>query len=268
MSFKRNDDGSEAWMNQYYNIRRQGGHIPTPQIDHNQIAQIRERGPQDPQIKKLVDAYMNAPHYEPIPVKFEEGFIDGMENLLMNHVQSAYREYGHPPANTPVYQPIQQTQQAQQQMNQSVRLVEGAILLKPLQANGFGMDISLARYVGNVTPEIAMREVYMKKSSKVFVVEPHMQTINLQEIQRNQHVLKDMIFVQIPMVGEFYVFKEAIQQRYNANQTRTVLSNNNINLGNRQMLRETPYNQGAPPSRVVMPQNVFANRGGGKILKG
>lgn len=274
MSFRRNDDGSESWMNQYYNLRKQGGHIPSVNVDHNQIARAREAGVSDPQIKKLVDAYMNAPHFDPIPVKFEDSFIDGMENRLMNYAQNAYREHGRPPSETPVHQPIQQTQQFQQQAAQSVRLNEGAPLFKPLQANGFGMDISLARYVGNANQEISMREAYLKKGAKVYVVEPQAQTINLQEIQRNPQVLKEMILVQIPMVGEFFVMKEAIAQKYRQQQGQ-VLPNNNVNVGNRQMLRETPYHvphygtqQTASPSRVVLPQNVFANRGGGKILKG
>lgn len=229
----KSDDGSQTWFDAQLRMRAQQRHNPNKSsqnpLDRRVVAPHQQQDPtvkeaeiHDPYIRDLVAKRAQQPHFGPIPLDKEVNTstdIDGLRrqqqmlqqtsgvNPLGDADLSMIFNKGQQP------QPMQQPQHHQQGGGaQQVVLREGYPVYRAMQ-QAFGNTFIIAREVGVVNQQLASQQFLMKGMIQAYVVPPHQQQVNIQEIQRNPHLLSALVEVHAPpmaSLGPLLVPREAV----------------------------------------------------------
>jgi hypothetical protein len=259
------DDGSQAWFDAQMRMRAQQRHNqrntnPLDQRVTYKDQAAKEAEIHDPFIRELI---AKQPHYGPIPLEKEVKTNVDMEafarqqhmlqqtggvnpvgeadlDMIFNKGRHTAPHHQHP-------LPGQQHQYPQQN-SQQVVLREGYPVYRAIQQS-FGNTFILAREVGVVNQQLANQPFLMKGMIQAYVVPQHQTQINIQEIQRNPHLLSPLVEVHAPPIaslGPLLVPREAVVApgQYG---------------GGRQMITD---------ARQHPQQNYYPNHNGRGILKG
>lgn len=179
---------------------------------------------QDPYIRELVAKRAQQQHYEPVPLNKEVNVdMDAISRQqAMLQQTSGINSLGDADLDR-IFNRQQQHQpqhhMPQQQQPQQIVLREGYPIFRPIQ-QAFGNTFVLARQIGVVNQQLAMQPLLMKGMVQVYVVPQHQQQVNIQEIQRNPHLLSQLVEVHAaPMasLGPLLVQREAISSPYSTN---------------------------------------------------
>jgi len=223
------DDGSQAWFDAQIRMRaqqrlNQHNHNPLDQRVNYKDQSVKEAEINDPYIRDLVAKRSQQPHYGPIPLEKE---------VKTNIDMEAFARQQHLLQQTGGVNPVgeadldmifnrgrhaapQQTlpghHQQPQQYSQQVVLREGYPVYRAIQ-QAFGNTFIIARAVGVVNNQLANQPFLIKGMIQAYVVPQHQTQINIQEIQRNPHLLSQLIEVHAPpmaSLGPLLVTREAV----------------------------------------------------------
>lgn len=267
------DDGSQAWFDAQLRIRAQQRYNNKSQNPLDRRVAIQDPAAKqaeihDPYIRELVAKRAQQPHYGPIPLEKEVKTSVDMEAIARQQAMLQQTSGVNPlgdadldiifnkgrqqPHQHPL--PGQQHQQypQPQQSSQHIVLREGYPVYRAIQ-QAFGNTFILAREVGVVNHQLANQPFVMKGLIQAYVVPLHQQQINIQEIQRNPHLLSPLVEVHAPpmaSLGPLLVPREAVVApgQY---------------AGGRQMI--TDARQHHAPQQ---PQHYYPNHNGRGIIKG
>lgn len=224
------DDGSQAWFDAQMRMRAQQRHnnnrSQNPldrRVNVVQDQSAKEAEIQDPYIRELVAKRAQQPHYGPIPLEKEVKTNVDMEAIARQQ-QTLQQTSGINPlgdadldvifnkGRQPHQHPLPGQHQQPQQGPQQVVLREGYPVYRAIQ-QAFGNTFILAREVGVVNQQLANQPFLMKGMIQAYVVPQHQQQINIQEIQRNPHLLSPLVEVHAPpmaSLGPLLVPREAV----------------------------------------------------------
>ena len=261
------DDGSQAWFDAQMRMRAQQRHnnnrSQNPldrRVNVVQDQSAKEAEIQDPYIRELVAKRAQQPHYGPIPLEKEVKTNVDMEAIARQQ-QTLQQTSGINPlgdadldvifnkGRQPHQHPLPGQHQQPQQGPQQVVLREGYPVYRAIQ-QAFGNTFILAREVGVVNQQLANQPFLMKGMIQAYVVPQHQQQINIQEIQRNPHLLSPLVEVHAPpmaSLGPLLVPREAVVAP-------------GAYGGGRQMITDARQHN--------TPQHYYPNPNGRGILKG
>lgn len=258
------DDGSQAWFDAQLRMRAQQRYNNKSQnpLDRRVTVQdpaVKQAEIQDPYIRELVAKRAQQPHYGPIPLEKEVKTSVDMEAIARQQAMLQQTSGVNPLGDADLdvifnkgrHQhplPGQQPQQGPQH----VVLREGYPVYRAIQ-QAFGNTFILAREVGVVNQQLANQPFLMKGLIQAYVVPQHQQQINIQEIQRNPHLLSPLVEVHAPpmaSLGPLLVPREAVVApgQYS---------------GGRQMINDARQHHASQ-----QPQHYYPNHNGRGILKG
>ena len=272
MSQYRPDDGSQAWFDAQLRMRAQQRHNNNRSqnpLDRRVTVQdpaAKQAEIHDPYIRELIAKREQQPHYGPIPLDKEINSNVDLQALARQ--QQALQQTAGPMGEAdldlifnrnrhqqPQQHPLpgqqyqQQYQQQPQQAHQQVVLREGYPVYRAIQ-QAYGNTFILAREVGVVNQQLASQPFLMKGMIQAYVVPQHQQQINIQEIQRNPHLLSPLVEVHAPpmaSLGPLLVPREAVVAP-------------GAYGGGRQMITDARQHN--------TPQHYYPNPNGRGILKG
>ena len=227
------DDGSQAWFDAQLRMRAQQRHNNKSQnpldrrVNVSHDSAVKQAETHDPYIRELVAKRAQQPHYGPIPLDKEVKTSTDMEaisrqqtmlqqssginplgdadlDVIFNKGRQAAPQHQHPLPG--------QQHQYPQQGSQQVVLREGYPVYRAIQQS-FGNTFILAREVGVVNQQLANQPFLMKGMIQAYVVPQHQQQVNIQEIQRNPHLLSPLVEVHAPpmaSLGPLLVPRDAV----------------------------------------------------------
>ena len=168
-----------------------------------------------------------------------------------------------------------QTQPQQQPYQQTVTLREGYPVYRAIQAAGADTSVTLAREIGVSNSGLAAQPYILRGPVSVYVIPPHQTTVNLQEIQKNPHLLVTLVQIQAPpmsSLGTLLVQQEAVLGAGNfqqAPQNRQIITDSrqyNQQFQQPQYHHQQQQPAYAPPQQQVKQYGVPVVRRG--ILRG
>jgi hypothetical protein len=270
MSNNRSDDGSQAWFDAQLRMRAQHRHNNNRSqnpLDRRVTVQdpaAKQAEINDPYIRELIAKRAQQPHYSPIPLDKEVKTSVDFEAIARQQ-QALQQTSGINPlgdadldmifnkGRQAVTHPLPgQHNQQQYQQPQQVVLREGYPVYRAIQQT-FGNTFILAREVGVVNQQLANQPFLLKGLIQAYVIPQHQQQVNIQEIQRNPHLLSPLVEVHAPpmaSLGPLLVPREAVVApgQYS---------------GGRQMITDARQHHASQ-----QPQHYYPNHNGRGILKG
>jgi len=226
----KHDDGSQAWFDAQMRMRAQQRHN---QRNNNPLDQrvtykdqaAKEAEIHDPFIRELIAKRNQQPHYEAVPLNKE---VNVDMDAITRQQQMLQQTSGINSLGDADLARIFNRQQPQQQQPQyqQVVLKEGYPIFRAIQ-QAYGNTFILARQVGAVNNQLAAQPFVMKNVMQVYVIPQHQTQVNIQEIQRNPHLLSQLVEVHAPpmaSLGPLLVPKEAIVVPGQYNNGRNIIT--------------------------------------------
>lgn len=246
--FKRTDDGSEQWFDQLTrqrlherkNIRQGNQQNSKSYLDQKVTTQQQQQAEiTDPYIKKLVESRNNQPFFGPahlggqvvdrsLASNYEVQIdMNAMEQAILRKQMEFQQQAGINPNGVSEFdinrlfnnnQPSSQQQTLQQTPNQqTVRLILGHPVFRPISMPGAPMQFLIARQIGIVNEQLVHQQYISRGSKNVFIVAPNQTQINIQEIHNNPNLLTVLVEIQAPpmsSLGTLLVPAQAIGGGY------------------------------------------------------